>query len=148
MNHVLRDKVDRSWMRMDLCALLTQFTIQEQFDYRQNILQEPPPPEAAAGLISLNETIRVICIRDIVGETRKELADFEGVEIEEHRFSKVHPSRCGVKIFAIKTSFHEMSLQWANARSSILAAAHLHNAPIAEGITQSYWRDMFLFTTL
>lgn len=148
MSHILGDKTHLGETRLRLCAALIQLSIAEQFEYQQDILQEPPPPKAASSLLSLKESIEVGCHQDILAEKRKELEGFNGIEIEQHRFHKIHPWRCGMQIFAIRACFHERSLLWVNARSSILACAHLYNALKEEGMIRSSWRDMFLFETI
>jgi hypothetical protein len=84
-------------------------------------------------------------IQEFVSErTDNESPDYNFVS-ESHHLLKYHPLSCGIKLYAVRAKYHDLSVKYANAAGTVISCAHLYHALKTEKFLASTWPDMELF---
>jgi hypothetical protein len=64
---------------------------------------------------------------------------------ESYYLLKRHPLSCGLKLYAVRAMYHDLSVKFANAAGTVISCAHLYHALKNERLLTGTWPDMELF---
>ena len=142
IHHTLRERVTRGFDLLSGASYAIISSIDEQFEHQAES-KEPIPPWADE-LRALQVITLTFCNESILEEFRPPTGSWYDAVIEGHKMLKMHPISCGIRLYAVKSTYRSLALDFVSGYSSIIACAHLNNALIREGFLRERWMDMDL----